>query len=1033
MAVVRSAQGAAIGALLLLSAGLAGGCSKARTIAREGGTCTACHGGLLSQDGAPPHDLRHDPGGPGVGAHQAHLAHGVACAECHLVPGRTTAPGHLSHLDGTPDGDGRAELTFSGRAIAGGVTGGYQPATRTCAVYCHGASLGADGPAAAPRWSDAGPLGCGGCHGAPPPSAPHVAGLPLTTCAGCHPDTVDAAGGLLASGRHLDGTVDARTGGCASCHGDPTRPEASDLLRAAPPGDVAGGQGPAVGAHQAHLHDGPLARALACQECHDVPGDVAHAAGVPEVVVLATAPGRLAGAAGVTPTWSGATCSVYCHGASLDGGSHRTPGWTDGPASVGFDDADPSARCTSCHGAPPPPPHPASTLAVAPIASAADCSGCHAGTVAPDGALLTDLHVDGLVELGGAHPVPWASRLHGPAALAGLATCAACHGATFASPLGARAVSCDGCHAEVGHPTWQRECTFCHGDRGGTRAADPAAPLVGQPPVPLDRAGPPVAATARPVGPHLAHVSADPAVGNRVSSPIACSECHGTAPADLSHVDGAVRLAWGPLAGAGGVTTGPAAGLLARADEADPSCSNACHGAALTGGAHPSPRWGDGAAASACGACHGLPPATHPPAAAGRCWGCHPDTVKRDGTLDLAGGTHVDGRVESSIRCDACHGAPPATGAHARHATRALAQVGYGDLRILEEIDPGHASRQADYAFGCGFCHPLDPARHLDGVVQVELTPAGARAGSLRAANRADAAYHPASGTCSGVACHASGQAAPAFVDTTAWSGGTNPAGCFGCHGDPPAYPNGGPGAADANLHLASQDPANGSGWTWGHAGAAHSFQHGGVPPYEGQLMARRASQITCQACHFDTVDPANTAPGGFMYLDTGIDTALPSDPNWPSNQHACQGCHSGAAGGQPAGAGKVRPLRHVNGRRDVVFDPRVEVPDGYEAGYTATVANYVMPAPVRPYFIIYAFDHFWTLPPLTPATVVDYTGVAPGLAPTLSFPLTEASYDPATKSCSTVACHFKDSPLTQWGEHWVTAPDRPDGCNTCH
>ena len=68
-------------------------------------------------------DLRHDPDGPAVGAHAAHLSRGVACAECHLVPARTTAPGHLTRLDGSPDPDGRADLTFSLRAMAGGLSG----------------------------------------------------------------------------------------------------------------------------------------------------------------------------------------------------------------------------------------------------------------------------------------------------------------------------------------------------------------------------------------------------------------------------------------------------------------------------------------------------------------------------------------------------------------------------------------------------------------------------------------------------------------------------------------------------------------------------------------------------------------------------------------------------------------------------------------------------------------------------------------------------------------------------------------------
>jgi len=376
--------------------------------------------------------------------------------------------------------------------------------------------------------------------------------------------------------------------------------------------------------------------------------------------------------------------------------------------------------------------------------------------------------------------------------------------------------------------------------------------------------------------------------------------------------------------------------------------------------------------------------------------------------------------------CTGCHGAPPASGAHARHASRDPRLAAYGDLRLLEDVDPTYATRQADYSFGCGSCHPLDRARHRDGVVEVDLSPAGAPAGSLRAANRADAAYDRASGTCSGVSCHSSGQVTPAYVTTTAWTGGPNPAGCFGCHGNPPDYPNGGAGAADANGHLALRDPWNAYSFTWGHVRTAHSMPHGGE--WDGSYWVYgQGSPRTCQTCHFDTVDPANTAPGGFMYLDTTVRTVLQQSPYDPgATQHECQTCHSGAPGAPPTGAGKVLPLRHVNGRRDVVFDPRTTVPPGY--GGAAAPGT----LPVYPYWFNHAFNDFYSdmLPYLTPATALDhYMG-------TLTFPLTEARWDPATKSCTSVACHYAQAaPGRQvvWGDQMDRPPALGSGCNNCH
>ena len=70
-------------------------------------------------------------------------------------------------------------------------------------------------------------------------------------------------------------------------------------------------------------------------------------------------------------------------------------------------------------------------------------------------------------------------------------------------------------------------------------------------------------------------------------------------------------------------------------------------------------------------------------------------------------------------------------------------------------------------------------------------------------------------------------------------------------------------------------------------------------------------------------MDPAAAGPSGFYWLDTTGAYQLPGG----QLHFACSACH-GTAGGPPSGAGKVLPLRHVNGRREVVFDPRTTLPD---------------------------------------------------------------------------------------------------------
>jgi predicted CxxxxCH...CXXCH cytochrome family protein len=156
--------------------------------------CTGCHGGATSP--APPTDLAGNQftTAIGVGAHQAHLqgtsrlAAPIACATCHVVPSTVDATGHI-------DSPAPAEVVA---AV------GWDRATQTCTTGCHGA--------ARPPWTSSGQVSCGSCHGVPPADASHTPAMPITACASCHPDTVDAFGNILITSqgsKHLDGVVDA--------------------------------------------------------------------------------------------------------------------------------------------------------------------------------------------------------------------------------------------------------------------------------------------------------------------------------------------------------------------------------------------------------------------------------------------------------------------------------------------------------------------------------------------------------------------------------------------------------------------------------------------------------------------------------------------------------------------------------------------------------------------------------------------------------------------------------------------------------
>jgi len=554
------------------------------------------------------------------------------------------------------------------------------------------------------------------------------------------------------------------------------------------------------------------------------------------------------------------------------------------------------------------------------------------------------------------------------------------------------------------------ECTACHG--GGDSPAPPTG-LGGE-----------TSTTQPAVGAHRLHLRDTP-----IRQALPCSECHRVpASVDAPGHFGGPLLVWGPLAAA----RGSSPSFEAAANR----CSGVyCHGGnpSVTGGAATAPSWTYAEEpdftlppAQSCTGCHGWPPPPpHPQLTS--CAGCHGKTVAADGTIDVAGGRHVNGVVDfggsggGGLSCDACHGYPPATGAHLVHfGWTAGADVGvYGDTRILADYVPLGAPRAASYAFGCGNCHPLDPAKHMDGTVEVELSGSGAPPGSLKSLNPAAASY--ASGSCASVYCHSSGQATdaasatPVYAATPPWTSG-QALGCASCHADPPRYPTGGPGAVTANTHAGLAY----DGYVYGHFLGQPGPWHPGGSKHGGDAWGppQDASPITCQTCHYGTVDPANTGPSGFYYLDAGGDYAFPGE----KSDEGCARCHRTGDPAAPVGSGRTLPLLHVNGRRDVVFDPRTGLP-----GISWLPAAPF--APSRPAWVTGASPG--VLPPSGDGVLAPVP-VPPGgafAAPTLSQFLSSALYDPATKTCSNVACHLAETSV-QWGG--APSPDNAT-CKACH
>jgi predicted CxxxxCH...CXXCH cytochrome family protein len=419
---------AAIGAALIAPEP---GCLERRDeagVPADEGRCASCHGdasrkGDFLQRAAPPRDLSGatEVGYPGVGAHAAHVqgspSHAaVACSECHVVPDATDSPGHA-------DDPAPAEIVFGPIATTGGLRPRYDALGRTCAEsHCHGES---DAVWTEPRASEA---ACGSCHGLPP-AAPHPQS---DRCETCHGAVVGADRHFLAPALHVDGVVEVSVGPCVHCHG-------SDQ-NAAPPSDTSGNTETStigVGAHQRHLGGGDSSRALACDECHDVPAAVdgaAHVDALPAEVFFS----GVATTSGRDPRWDRAAerCSEsWCHGPGPLASAGTSPPWVD---------ATPLG-CVSCHGAPPPAPHPQLT----------DCSRCHGDVIAGDDITITDRarHVDGITDVafaGGCTDCHGDDNPAPPRDLAGATSTdspgVGAHQAHLTGTARSRAVPCGECH-----------------------------------------------------------------------------------------------------------------------------------------------------------------------------------------------------------------------------------------------------------------------------------------------------------------------------------------------------------------------------------------------------------------------------------------------------------------------------------------------------------------------------------------------------------------------------------------------------------
>ena len=376
------------------------------------------------------------------------------CAVCHSTGDGVLGPEHCVKCHNAyPDpshANGVINIRFAN--LFGGVTATYNDPTGAPAngfagcsnTYCHSAGTGGTshvgdirGIAAntTTNWGT-GALACDSCHSGGSTTGPDYAnGTPKANshnkhvvgsgymCVDCHNLTVDASNVITTEsglyfhvnaaynvkGANITTYTYAADGGTCTtvCHGsgmpkwgdntaNTTCEKCHGSAATVPFRDTAGNTvntGAKVGAHAAHLNaTHGYSNAVACSECHVVPGSV-NAAGHIDTAIPAelTFQGPIGIAGSLTPVYGAGSCSTtWCHGAGLsEGGS--VPVWNT-PLLTGVAAND----CTKCHGYPP------AGIGAHAGKLPTDCHTCHSNVNAAGDGFTPGgkaLHVDGTIQV----------------------------------------------------------------------------------------------------------------------------------------------------------------------------------------------------------------------------------------------------------------------------------------------------------------------------------------------------------------------------------------------------------------------------------------------------------------------------------------------------------------------------------------------------------------------------------------------------------------------------------------------------------
>jgi predicted CxxxxCH...CXXCH cytochrome family protein len=433
-------------------------------------------------------------------------------------------------------------------------------------------------------------------------------------------------------------------------------------------------------------------------------------------------------------------------------------------------------------------------------------------------------------------------------------------------------------------------CTRCHGDPNNGNAAPP-------------RSVRGVTDTLDPaVGAHQSHLQEGP-----YRRPIACSECHVVPSTDDApgHMDQPrAPVSFGPLASSGGAHP--------QWNPAQATCSSTyCHGTTLgAGGSNPTPAWTGafavGSTTLACDACHAVPPPTstgHPSVTGGvtACAGCHADTVNPDGTINTAGGKHINGVVDApglpsqpppstldgaalyASTCAGCHG-PLATSSK-KGASAAMIQAGidgnFGGMGAFSTLTAAQLQAIADAL--ATTAPPPPPPTTLDGAALYASTCAGCHGPLATSAKRGrTAAQITAANMTKGLSA-AQVQAVAGALATTAPP--PPPAACTYSYNTWGACQ---PGNTQSRT-VASASPAGCSGTPVLSQACTY------VPPPPGTCTYAYSAWGTCQSNSTQTRTVVSASPAGCTGTPSLTQSCTPPPPAIDGAAlyaSTCAGCH---------------------------------------------------------------------------------------------------------------------------------------------